>query len=233
MNDKAVRYKVNEQFDSVQGEGVLTGVPSTFIRLQGCSVGCPWCDSGPLADEIEGKRRTNGMTANTWGAGGEWKTLDEIVSAIGHKHVIITGGEPTIWNLDPILAACSALGYSTQLETSGQNALKGTLSPDWITWSPKERLQFEAPQGIKLAANEVKFVVDNTLRAEDVQKIADYYYYIHPNGHYIQFVFMPEGCPPSKVAIEKAMWIMNSKAVDFHGIRVRFGWRLQYTLNMR
>jgi len=228
-----MRYKVNEEFMSVQGEGVLTGTPSTFIRLQGCSVGCPWCDSGPLADEIEGKRRTNGKTANTWGPGGEWMTTDEILAQVFTTHVIITGGEPTIWNLDPIIGACKDLGMTTQLETSGQNALKGNLEPDWVTWSPKSRLSFDAPISLKRLVNEVKFVVDTELKRSDVQKLVDDMFYEHYGRPQPIIVMMPEGCPPNQEAIQKALGFVNSIDIDYHNFLVRFGWRLQYTLGMR
>lgn len=228
-----MRYKVNEQFDSVQGEGLLIGRPSTFIRLQGCSVGCPWCDSGPLADELEGKRRTNGMTANTWGPGGEWKEVEEIIDAIRYNHVIITGGEPTIWNLDPILSACSQLGYSTQLETSGQNNLKGLLVPDWVTWSPKKNLHFDAPYRLKYSVNEIKYVIDSEITPEDIQKTVEFFTFDMAFKPSLEFVLMPEGCPPSKENIEKAIYYMDSGAINFRRFPVRLGWRLQYSLNMR
>ena len=228
-----IRYKVNEQFDSIQGEGLLIGRPSTFIRLQGCSVGCPWCDSGPLADELEGKRRTNGLTANTWGAGGEWKTLEEIVGAINYNHVIITGGEPTIWNLDPIIEACIMSDYTTQLETSGQNNLKGNLLPNWITWSPKKNLDFEAPRQLKYWVKEVKYVIDDVITPEDIQKTVDYYSLEQPDNFVQEFVLMPEGCPPSKENIDRTIRFLDSGVINWYYFKARLGWRLQYSLNMR
>lgn len=229
---KPTRYKVNEQFSSIQGEGLMTGVAATFIRLQGCPVGCVWCDSGPLADELEGKRRTNGMTANTWGAGGEWQTVTEILAKVTTKHVIITGGEPTIWNLDPLIEALRFMDCVIQLETSGLNHLKGTLTPDWITWSPKERLSYQAPMAIKNIANEVKFVIDEMIRPSDIQKIVDYYYYENV-GLLKAFVLMPEGCPPGVDSISKTMDLVTGSEVNWHGFPVRFGDRLQYRLGVR
>lgn len=224
-------FQVNEQFDSIQGEGILTGLPSTFIRLQGCPVGCSWCDSGPLADEMEGKRRTNGLTANTWGKGGEQKTLQEIMDNIHEKHVIITGGEPTIWNLDPILRACAEAGYTTQLETSGLKDLIGNLVPDWVTWSPKKNLNFHAPIKLKTLVKEVKFVVDEVLTVEDVQELVDGMFYERCDLRAV--VLMPEGCPPGPEAIAKAMHFLRSSEIDYHGFQARFGDRLQYRLGVR
>jgi len=227
-----MNYRVNEQFDSIQGEGLLTGIPATFIRLQGCPVGCSWCDSGPLANWLEGKRRTNGMTANTWGPGGEVKTLTEIMDAIHERHVIITGGEPTIWNLDPILAACKALGYTTQLETSGLKNLVGTLTPDWVTWSPKKNLNFQAPTELKDITNEIKFVVDDEISVLDMQGVIDYFYF--ENDKTLEgVVLMPEGCPPGVQSIKKTMELLTQGQVNYHQYQPRFGDRLQYRLNMR
>jgi len=226
------RYKVNEIFDSIQGEGILTGLPSTFVRLQGCPVGCSWCDSGPLADEIEGKRRTNGMTANTWGPGGEWMDLDEIDDLLHAGHVIITGGEPTIWNLDPLLNLCDKRGKTTQLETSGLQELKGNRVPNWTTWSPKQNLGFQAPMAIKNLAAEVKFVIDNQIKPGDIQKAVDYMYYERRNPD-VYIVLMPEGTPPGTESIERAKALLTNGEVDYHGLPARFGWRLQYTLGMR
>lgn len=226
-----VRYKVNEQFDSVQGEGLWTGVPATFIRLQGCSVGCPWCDSGPLADEIEGKRRTNGMTANTWGPGGEWKTAEEILSDVHEKHAIITGGEPTIWNLDKLIVGARVKGCYVQLETSGQNSLKGIAEPDWVTWSPKPNLEYNIPSNLAVMVNEIKFVIDTVITPADIDKVIKSFraWYLPP----IPIVLMPEGCPPSTESIARTMQFLHSEEIDYGAFTPRFGDRLQYRLSMR
>ncbi len=234
-------FQVNELFKSLQGEGKYTGIPATFIRLQGCTVGCPWCDSGPLADEIKG--RTNGMTRNTWGRGGERMTSADIVGRVLDyrvNHVIITGGEPTLYDLDALIDPLQDMGYYVQLETSGQQWLKGRAMPDWITWSPKEMLGFDGPRPFYIHASEVKFVVDQALTLSVVEGWLDRWVHIREevmgfNHRPIvrpEIVFMPEGCPPSEGAMEKA-----SKMVEFFSARwpliFRFGDRLQYRLGIR
>ncbi|WDU83038.1 7-carboxy-7-deazaguanine synthase QueE [Caloramator sp. Dgby_cultured_2] len=76
-------YRVNEIFHSVQGEGSYLGCPATFVRLSGCNLNCPWCDT----DHSEK----------------EFLTAKEIADRVEYEKVIITGGEPTIYDLEPLL----------------------------------------------------------------------------------------------------------------------------------
>lgn len=228
-------YQVNEIFTSVQGEGYWTGTPATFIRLQGCTVGCPWCDSGPLADATWG-RQTNGLTRNTWGKGGERMTVRAIVDQVKAPHVVVTGGEPTLYNLDPLLHALRR--HFVQLETSGQNALKGELQPDWVTWSPKENIGWNAPEELKALTNEVKWVVDDTLQWETVE--AEWLWFqnltlndrTHKRG--LPWVYlMPEGCPPRPEMVAKTLaWLETCYDIN-KGYHFRFGDRLQYRIGVR
>lgn len=224
-------YQVNEVFNSIQGEGVLVGTPASFIRLQGCTVGCPWCDSGPLADQSGQLRTTNGETRNTWGKGGRRMTTTEIFSQITEKHVIITGGEPTIWDLDGLIGPLRETGHFIQLETSGQNNLMGDLLPNWITWSPKKNLDFKAPLELKLEVSEVKFVVDEVLTWDDVWALYKDLTLLKPYDIH-SFVLMPEGSPPQAVSIDRTLAML--KYVPW-GVRhqFRYGQRLQYQLGVR
>src|SRR6059058_1194240 len=79
------KLRVAEVFESVQGEGLWTGVPSTFIRVSGCNLRCVWCDT-PYA---------------SWRPEGPVVSVGELVSRAvkaGHKHVILTGGEPMLFD---------------------------------------------------------------------------------------------------------------------------------------
>ena len=110
---------VVETFHSLQGEGAHAGRSAFFIRLAGCSVGCPWCDTlshpqRPLAELVAEVRAA---------------------AASGAGFVVITGGEPLEHDLGPLCAALDAAGLPLHLETSGVNALSGRF--DWITLSPK------------------------------------------------------------------------------------------------
>ncbi|MFY8149812.1 MAG: 7-carboxy-7-deazaguanine synthase QueE [Prochlorococcaceae cyanobacterium] len=121
---------VVETFHSLQGEGAHAGRSAFFLRLAGCAVACPWCD-----------------TKHSWPAAHHpWRSLEELAAetaaaaAAGAGFVVITGGEPLHHPLD---ALCTALRQATaphgplplHLETSGVDPLSGQF--DWITLSPK------------------------------------------------------------------------------------------------
>lgn len=135
---------VVETFHSVQGEGVWAGSSAYFMRLAGCDVGCPWCDtkhSWPMAHH---PRQT---------------VSDLVKGAIAARPfmVVITGGEPLMHNLEALTAALSQAGLRVHLETSGAYALTGHFS--WITLSPKP---FKPPlPEIYPQANELKVVVND------------------------------------------------------------------------
>ena len=126
MNSE-VKYPVMETFTSIQGEGVHTGVPSFFIRLAGCDVGCVWCDVKESWDKEKHPLFS-------------LETLVEAAVGSGMKVVIVTGGEPTMHDLSPLTEALRNEGLSIHLETSGTQKLTGLF--DWITFSPKK---FKAP----------------------------------------------------------------------------------------
>lgn len=74
--------RILEVYGAVQGEGLLTGVPSTFVRLAGCTVGCKWCDTKYSWKAAQGSDFT------------PEELVDEILAETSHGHVVITGGEP-------------------------------------------------------------------------------------------------------------------------------------------
>lgn len=132
-----------EAFYSLQGEGFYKGTAAYFIRLGGCDVGCHWCD-----------------VKESWAAEAyPLVPVDTIVTdALAHsKTMIITGGEPLMWNLDLLTEKLRAAGARTHIETSGAHPLSGTF--DWICLSPKK---IKRPVGDVLQkANELKMVIYN------------------------------------------------------------------------
>lgn len=132
-----------EAFYTIQGEGYYTGHAAYFIRLAGCDVGCHWCDVKESWDE-----NLHPIVA-----------IDDMVNqAKGQGNlVVITGGEPLMWNLDTLTAALQAEGIQTNIETSGAYELSGTW--DWICLSPKKT---KLPtQSVYDMAHELKCIIYN------------------------------------------------------------------------
>ncbi len=99
--------RVAEVFASLQGEGVTAGLPSAFIRLQGCSVGCVWCDTKYSWDPTKGEDR-------------DLQKLLEEVKVISLRNVVVTGGEPLESPLFlPLISALKGEGYRVEVETAG------------------------------------------------------------------------------------------------------------------
>lgn len=134
-------YQVAEVFTSIQGEGAHTGTPAAFIRLHGCSVGCPWCDTPyswkepPRAVDFETLVRAEPEQALVCTV--DHETLGAWVREQGVRHVVITGGEPLEQDLGLLLARLST--YAVQVETSGTVTVPRSVRAaiDWLTVSPK------------------------------------------------------------------------------------------------
>ena len=111
--------KINEIFYSLQGEGYFSGTPSVFIRFCGCNLNCSFCD-------------TDHNTANM-------ELSDEdILSVIAEwpsRHVVLTGGEPSLQVTSELISKLHDKGYYVQAETNGTVRLPDAI--DWITCSPK------------------------------------------------------------------------------------------------
>ena len=131
-----------EIFHSVQGEGAWMGTNAFFIRLAGCDVGCPWCDT-KISWNV---KRHPEIAIST--------LVDEAVSAFP-EIVVITGGEPLMHDLTELSQQLKAQGLRVHLETSGSHPFSGSF--DWVTFSPK---QFKLPhESIYDRVSELKIVV--------------------------------------------------------------------------
>jgi organic radical activating enzyme len=102
-----LRGRIAETFYSIQGEGATAGLPAVFVRLQGCTVGCGWCDTKYSWDPAAGREA-------------DLPGLLNEVAAFPCRRVVITGGEPLESPLFvPLAAALGARGYLVEVETSG------------------------------------------------------------------------------------------------------------------
>ena len=133
-----------EAFYTLQGEGHHTGKAAYFIRLGGCDVGCHWCD-----------------VKESWNPQLHPLTkVDSIIQNVLKENadtVVITGGEPSAYNLNYICSQLKKNNISVHIETSASYALNGVF--DWVCLSPKRTAP---PLEINLAkANELKIIVYN------------------------------------------------------------------------
>ena len=123
--------RVNETFISLQGEGHFTGTPAFFLRLSGCNLQCPFCDTRHL-DYRE-------------------MSEDEIVEeASRHKprHIVITGGEPALQLTRTLVDKLHEAGFFIQVETNGTLPLPEGI--DWVTCSPKGKTVLESVDELKV-----------------------------------------------------------------------------------
>ncbi len=120
--DKGEMLPLMEEFYTIQGEGFYKGTAAYFIRVGGCDVGCHWCD-----------------VKESWNADLHPPTaISNIVNnAVVHsKTIVVTGGEPLTWNMNPLTRALKEKGLQVHIETSGAYPLTGIW--DWICLSPKK-----------------------------------------------------------------------------------------------
>lgn len=162
--------KVIEIFESIQGEGTFLGMPAIFVRLGGCNLHCPFCD-----------------TKNSWGDQGVEKEIGDIVSEVLLYHspiVVITGGEPSInEDLIPLAKMLKQGGKKVHLETNGTHDVDHTYF-DWIVCSPKKETRFR----VCCTADELKYVVTPEFSPE--RDIASSTISAYGNGH---IWLQPEG----------------------------------------
>ncbi len=154
--------RVLEIFNSLQGEGVWSGIPMTFVRLAGCNapqvgLGCVrWCDTPGSWDPSAGRAMSPA----------------EIADRVSLPRVCVTGGEPLLQGeeLRVLASILRAGGARIHLETNGTLPLPAGLALDWVTVSPKPPAYTVSP-GIE-RVDEIKVVVQKNLQADVVEALA-------------------------------------------------------------
>ena len=176
---RSLLYKINEVFETIQGEASFTGTPSIFLRLQGCPVGCAWCDTKQtwevdnvykvsLDETVEKK-----ADSDHWADASAEQVL-ELFKSRGYnaKHVVITGGEPCMFDLNPVCNLLHDNGFTTQIETSGTFEI---LAPEqtWVTVSPKINMRggYEVLTSAMKRANEIKHPIAMQKHVEELEEL--------------------------------------------------------------
>lgn len=141
--EKGEALPLMEAFYTIQGEGYHKGTASYFVRIGGCDVGCHWCD-----------------VKESWESSKHPPTLVNQIVKEAKKYseiVVVTGGEPLMWNMKPLTDSLKKKGITTHIETSGAYPLSGNW--DWICLSPKKRML--PINGIYKKAHELKVIIYN------------------------------------------------------------------------
>ena len=137
------KLPVMEKFYTIQGEGHYSGQPFYFIRLGGCDVGCHWCDVKESWDHNQH----------------QFIEVDDLIKDVKEytSNVVITGGEPLMWNLSELTKRFKENNIKLHLETSGAYEMSGNW--DWVCLSPKKKML--PKQEIYSQANELKVIIYN------------------------------------------------------------------------
>jgi len=141
--DKGISLPLMEAFYTLQGEGYHKGSAAYFIRIGGCDVGCHWCD-----------------VKESWNAELHPPTKIDLIVSEAKKYsdiVVVTGGEPLMWPMDPLTGALHDKGIQIHIETSGAYSVSGKW--DWFCLSPKKN---KLPiYGAYKSADELKMIIYN------------------------------------------------------------------------
>ena len=150
--------KINDIFWSAQGEGVCGGVSAIFIRLAGCSLRCPYCD-----------------TRGAWTRGREMgvaavaSAVDALAAAYPRARLVVTGGEPLEQDLRELVMALRRKRHFIAVETNGLQFQD--LPLDWWTVSPKDVASYRVHPRLLDRASEFKLLVTPALDLAVVRKM--------------------------------------------------------------
>lgn len=216
--------RVNEVFPTIQGEAFWTGTPSTFIRLQGCPVACPWCDTkhtwpaGPSNAQVSTAQMLQKVNpASTWAELSPLEILG-IVQDFTPRHFVITGGEPLAQNILPLTEALLSIG-SVQVETSGTHTVN-VATGTWVTVSPKIGM----PGNLSIIdqaidrANELKMPVETSNDIETLKSLLK----VLPTSKQVWLQPISQGHAATKLCIDACMannWKLSIQTHKFADIR--------------
>lgn len=134
-------YSVAEIFTTLQGEGYWTGTPAVFVRLSGCNLSCPFCDTDHRSRMKLGPEELADAARS---------------AAPGIEMLVLTGGEPLLQADEALVAALHSRGFRIHLETNGSRPAPEGI--DWICLSPKDELFPSEGRVVLEKADEIKLV---------------------------------------------------------------------------
>lgn len=154
-------YKVNEIFYSLQGEGRWMGRPAVFVRMSGCNLKCPFCDT-----DFRGysEMSADDILSRCLEEGGEC------------RFIVLTGGEPSLQVDEQLIATLHQAGYYLSMETNGTHAIPEGI--DWVTCSPKVDFTEDGEPIVK-QVDELKLIFDGEHQISD-HGIASTFRYLQP-----------------------------------------------------
>lgn len=153
--------RVNEIFYSLQGEGRHAGTAAVFVRLSGCNLRCPFCDT-----EFDDYKEMTPV-----------EILEAVQQESGEcKFVVITGGEPTIQDCKPLISLLRENGYYVGMESNGTRQAPDV---DWLTISPKQAYVGGTGNLYMKSCDELKVVFDGISEVSDYG-VQAYVYYLQP-----------------------------------------------------
>jgi 7-carboxy-7-deazaguanine synthase len=211
--------RIAEIFYSVQGEGLLLGVPSVFVRTTGCNLRCRWCDS----------------PYTSWAPQGESLTIGEVLARVAElpaRHVVVTGGEPLLaTGIEELCGRLHELGYHITLETAATLFQPvacdlASLSPKLSNSTPHEReegrfavrheelrLQPDVIRSfLERYEYQLKFVLDEPADVAEVLALLEQL----PSVDRSRVLLMPQGITAAEVQ-QRGLWLVE--ACKEHGFR--------------
>jgi len=172
-----MKYPVNDIYPCIQGEGCQTGLAMIMLRLHGCPIGCPWCDTKETWETLRTNQRR--CVADVLGANELWceaeaeeirRYIDSITIGKGTRWILVSGGEPAMHPLASLVREFHNHGYKMAIETSGTFLGHVDAGFDWITVSPKLNMPggYQVKPRATQAASEIKFPVG---KQDDLEKL--------------------------------------------------------------
>lgn len=182
----STRYALSEVYYTVQGEGRYAGDVMALVRLQGCSVGCPWCDTKHSWPADPAEAPVPPLSPDHAPRARGFFSADQIVSFIleaakgrAVSTVLVTGGEPAEQNLTDLARAVSSMGWRLNIETSGtaDGHLESRALWDWVCVSPKANMPGGRPilPAVIQSADELKFVVGKQEHVDEAVRFMERY----------------------------------------------------------